>query len=101
MMVHVIWQSRPSLPQFPHAVPAFLGVTSKCGKCFIVSGLGVVWVCRLKVAVRRGINSLTGKLCCGQTAERTWPPFSVPVWSANRCHVRTHRQLGSAPVIVC
>lgn len=77
VMVPVIWQSHPSLPQFPHAVPAPLGDTSKCGKCFIVNGLGAVWVCRLKVAVRRAMDSLTGRLCCAQTAERTWPPFSV------------------------
>lgn len=77
VMIHVIWHSHPSLPQFPHAVPALLGDAPKCGNCFIVSGLGAVWVCRLKVAVRGGINSVSGKLCCGQTAERTWPPFSV------------------------
>lgn len=28
-------------------------------------------------------------------------PFLCPFWSASRCHVRTHRQPGSAPVIVC
>lgn len=77
VVIHVIWQNPPFLAQFPHAVPALLGDTSKYGNSFIVSGLGAVWVCRLKVAVRGGINSLTGKLCRGQTAERTWPPFSV------------------------
>lgn len=56
--------------QFLHAVPELFRDTSKQGNCFIVSGLKVVWVWRLKVAVRRGINSLMGKLCCGQTAAR-------------------------------
>lgn len=74
VMVPVIWQNLPSLPQFPNALPALFGDTSNCGNCFIVRSS---WVCRLEVAVRRGMDSLTGKLCCGQTAERTWPPFSV------------------------
>lgn len=59
--IHVIWQGPPSLPQFLHAVPALLGDISKYGNCFFVSGLGAVWVCRLKVAVRGGINGLDRK----------------------------------------
>lgn len=39
----------------------------------VLCGLEVVWVRRPKVAVRRAIDSLIGKLCCGQTAERNLP----------------------------
>ena len=100
VLFHVSWHGQPPVSlQLPRAVPALPGAASTPGSGFIVSGLEAA---RAERCCQRRQQQPDGQALLGtDSGEEPGRPLLCPSWSADRCCVRAHGKLGSAPVILC